>query len=368
LAVRRGAVEDLVNSGFWSGKSVLITGHTGFKGAWLAIWLDRLGARLHGYALPPPAGPSLFSAANIEQCVETTYGDVRDLERFRDAIGRAQPEVIFHLAAQSLVRASYEDPVGTYATNVMGAVNLLEVVRSCKSVRAVLIVTSDKCYENREWLWGYREDEPLGGHDPYSSSKACAELVAAAYRRSFFSPLQYPQHRVAIATARAGNVIGGGDWAEDRLVPDFMRAVLAGQELLIRSPHAVRPWQHVLEPSIGYITLAEQLALAGPTVAEGWNFGPHDHDAKPVSWLVEHLVKLWGEGARWRVDDNVHPHEAHCLKLDISKAQARLHWSPRWSLHEALVRVVEWYRAQRDGEDVRRVCLTQIEAYVRAGA
>jgi len=218
LAVRRGAVEDLVNSGFWSGKSVLITGHTGFKGAWLAIWLDRLGARLHGYALPPPAGPSLFSAANIEQCVETTYGDVRDLERFRDAVGRAQPEIIFHLAAQSLVRASYEDPVGTYATNVMGAVNLLEVVRSCKSVRAVLIVTSDKCYENQEWLWGYREDEPLGGHDPYSSSKACAELVAAAYRRSFFSPLQYPQHRVAIATARAGNVIGGGDWAEDRLV------------------------------------------------------------------------------------------------------------------------------------------------------
>lgn len=362
-------MENLVRVDFWRGRRVLITGHTGFKGGWLTIWLDRMGAQLHGYALPPPAGQQLFSAAGIEQCIKTNYGDIRDLDLFRDVVRRAQPEFIFHLAAQSLVRPSYEDPVGTYSTNVMGAVNLLEATRACDSVRAVLIVTSDKCYENREWLWGYREDESMGGYDPYSSSKGCAELVAAAYRRSFFPLTHYQQHRVAIATARAGNVIGGGDWAQDRLVPDFVRAAVTGKELLIRSPHAVRPWQHVLEPTMGYITLAEQLALAGPAVSEAWNFGPHEGDARPVSWLVENLVKLWGEGVRWRADDNdMHPHEAHYLKLDISKARARLHWAPRWSLYEALARVVEWYRAQRDGQDVRQVCLDQIAAYERAGA
>jgi CDP-glucose 4,6-dehydratase len=272
------------------------------------------------------------------------------------------------LAAQSLVRTSYLDPVGTYSTNVMGLVHLLEAVRTCRSVRAVLIVTSDKCYENREWLWGYREEEPMGGYDPYSSSKGCAELVATAYRRSYFLPERYAEHRVAIATARAGNVIGGGDWSEDRLIPDFMRAVVARKELLVRSPHAVRPWQHVLEPLLGYLILAEQLLVAGPTVSEGWNFGPHDHDARPVSWLVDNLAKLWGDSARWRLDDKVHPHEAHYLKLDISKARARLHWAPRWSLTDALGRVVDWYRAQQDGQDMRKICLGQIEAYERAGA
>jgi CDP-glucose 4,6-dehydratase len=360
-------VEDLVNPGFWSGRRVLVTGHTGFKGSWLAMWLDRMGAKLHGYSLADDTDTSLFRAAGIDKLVETTYGDLRDLIRLRDTVQRVKPEVIFHLAAQSLVRQSYQDPVGTYSTNIMGLVHLLEAVRSCHSVRAALIVTSDKCYENQEWPWGYRENEPMGGFDPYSSSKGCAELISKAYRRSFFNPGQYSEHRVAIATARAGNVIGGGDWAEDRLIPDFMRAVVARKELLIRSPHAIRPWQHVLEPLLGYLTLAEELVVGGPAVSEEWNFGPHDHDARPVSWLVETLANLWGDGARWRVDDNEHPHEAHYLKLDISKARARLHWTPRWTLNDALVRVVEWYRAQQAGQDMRKMCLTQIEAYEQAG-
>jgi CDP-glucose 4,6-dehydratase len=361
-------VEGLVNPDFWSGKRVLVTGHTGFKGGWLAIWLNRLGAQLHGYALPQSHDLSLFNAARIDKIVDTTFADVRDLERLRASMRTARPEIVFHLAAQSLVRPSYEDPAGTYATNIMGVVNLLEAVRTSDSVRAVVIVTSDKCYENREWLWGYREDESMGGYDPYSSSKGCAELVTAAYRRSFFHSDSHRQHGVAVASARAGNVIGGGDWAQDRLIPDFVRAAVGKQDLLVRSPLAVRPWQHVLEPIAGYMTLAEQLTTAGPPVAEAWNFGPYDEDARPVSWIVETLVRLWGAGARWRVDEIPHAHEAHYLKLDISKARARLHWTPRWSLNEALTKVVEWYSAQQSKKDMRMVSLSQIETYERTGA
>jgi CDP-glucose 4,6-dehydratase len=367
VAGGKSALEGLVNPAFWSGKRVLVTGHTGFKGAWLALWLCRLGARVSGFALPEPTPAAVFNAAGVERDVDTTYGDVRDLEQFRAALQAQQPEVVFHLAAQSLVRPSYEDPVGTYATNVMGVVHVLEAVRTCESVRAVVIVTSDKCYQNQEWPWGYRESEPMGGFDPYSSSKGCAEIVTAAFRSSYFNPASFASHGVGIATARAGNVIGGGDWAKDRLIPDFMRSMLVGEELLVRSPQAIRPWQYVLEPLCGYIGLAEQLVANGPAVCEAWNFGPYDHDARPVAWVVEQLTRGWGESASWRIDSAAHPHEAHYLKLDISKARGRLHWSPRWSLSQALEKVIDWYRAQRDGQDMRRVCLAQIEAYERAG-
>jgi CDP-glucose 4,6-dehydratase len=357
----------MVNTNFWSGRRVFITGHTGFKGGWLATWLHQLGAEIYGYALPPVATQSFYEVAGVGRLLNSTYGDVRDAGNLAKALRHSRADVVFHLAAQPLVRASYRDPVGTYATNVMGSVHLLEAVRTNESVRAVVMVTSDKCYENREWVWGYREDEPMGGYDPYSNSKGCTELVTAAYRRSYFPQERYQEHHVALASARAGNVIGGGDWAEDRLIPDFIRAIVAGEELLVRSPHAIRPWQHVLEPLTGYISLAERLITHGPDFSEGWNFGPNDHDAKPVSWLVQELVDLWGAGACWRLDDKVHPHEAHYLKLDISKARLRLCWEPRWSLAETLSKVVDWYRAHRDGQDMHKISLEQIEAYEQVG-
>lgn len=357
----------MVTPQFWSGRRVLITGHTGFKGGWLSLWLKRMGAQLDGYALPAAQSPSLYAVAQVERAIRTTHGDVRDLAALREALQRAQPEVVFHMAAQSLVRPSYEDPVATYATNVLGTVHLLEAIRATASIRAVVVVTSDKCYENREWPWGYREDEPMGGFDPYSNSKGCAELVTAAYRNSFFSADRYQTHGVAIASARAGNVIGGGDWSRDRLIPDFVRAVVAGEELLVRSPHAIRPWQHVLEPLSGYLVLAQRLITAGPEFSGGWNFGPHDVDARPVAWIAENLTRLWGERSRWRVEGGEHPHEAHYLKLDISKARARLNWSPRWTLTQALTNVVDWYRAHRDSRDMLSVCESQIQDYERSG-
>lgn len=360
-------MENVVNPAFWRGKRVFLTGHTGFKGGWLATWLQRLGADVFGYSLPPATEPNFFGAAGLEKRLHTTYGDIRDLDKLAAALKQSRAEVVFHLAAQPLVQASYRDPVGTYATNVMGSVHLLEAVRASGSVRAVVMVTSDKCYENQEWVWGYRENEPMGGYDPYSNSKGCTELVTAAYRRSYFHPARYGDHHVALASARAGNVIGGGDWAEDRLIPDFIRAIVAGKELRVRSPHAIRPWQHVLEPLSGYIALAERLATEGTAYAEAWNFGPNDHDAKPVSWLADRLVNAWGNNASWRVDDKVHPHEAHYLKLDISKARMRLRWEPRWPLADALSKVVDWYRAHQAGQDMNAFSLAQIEAYEQAG-
>lgn len=352
-----------MSTGFWAGKVVLLTGHTGFKGSWLSLWLQSLGAKVVGYALQPPTNPSLFATANVAEGMTSVEGDVRDLSALTNVFEKYQPEIVIHMAAQALVRRSYNSPVETYSTNVMGTVNLLEAVRNTGSVKVVLNVTSDKCYENREWIWGYRENEPMGGYDPYSNSKGCAELVASAYRASFFNPDQYAKHRVAVASARAGNVIGGGDWAEDRLIPDIMRAIVQGKPVQIRSPHAIRPWQHVLEPLSGYLVLAQKLHENGAAFSEGWNFGPNDEDAKPVSWIVDRLTTMWGEGAAWALDGGNHPHEAHYLKLDCSKAKARLGWHPRWHLEEALAAIVEWHRAHQAGSNMREITLRQIAAY-----
>ena len=353
----------VVNRAFWQGKRVLLTGHTGFKGSWLSLWLQFMGAQVVGYALEPPTKPSLFEVAEVGKGMTSIIGDIRDLERLRAVFAEHQPEIVIHMAAQPLVRYSYIEPVETYSTNVMGTVNLLEAVRGADSVKAVVNVTSDKCYENREWVWGYRENEAMGGHDPYSNSKGCAELVTAAYRNSYFHPEKYQQHGVALATARAGNVIGGGDWAEDRLIPDIMRAITQSKPVNIRNPRAIRPWQHVLEPLSGYLLLAQKLYEEGATYAEGWNFGPSDEDAKPVQWIVESLTRTWGEGASWVLDGGDHPHEAHYLKLDCSKAKARLDWHPRWSLDETLGRIVKWHKALREQRDMREITLAQISEY-----
>ncbi len=353
-----------MNAAFWQGKRVLLTGHTGFKGSWLSLWLQSMGAQVVGYALAPPTNPSLFEVAKVGSGMTSIIGDIRDLEHLRKVFAEHKPEIVIHMAAQPLVRYSYIEPVETYSTNVMGTVNLLEAVRSTNSVRAVVNVTTDKCYENREWAWGYRENEAMGGFDPYSSSKGCAELVTAAYRNSYFHPEKYKTHRVALATGRAGNVIGGGDWAEDRLIPDIMRAITEGKPVNIRNPHAIRPWQHVLEPLSGYLVLAQKLYQEGASYAEGWNFGPNDEDAKPVQWIVEKLTKSWGELASWVLDGGEHPHEAHYLKLDCSKAKARLDWHPRWHLEDALSAIVDWHRAYRDEKDMKEFTLGQIQQYV----
>lgn len=359
----------MIDSTFWQDKTVLITGHTGFKGSWLSLWLQSMGSKVIGYALPAPTDPSLFEIARVSAAMTSIRGDVRDLEHLKSAISEHRPQIVVHMAAQSLVRRSYENPADTYATNVMGTVNLLEAVRTAGvgNVRAVLNITSDKCYENREWVWGYRETEPMGGYDPYSSSKGCSELITAAYRSSFFNPADYHRHGVAVATARAGNVIGGGDWAGDRLVPDIVRALQVGAPVRIRNPQAIRPWQHVLEPLSGYLLLAQQLWHDGPVHSEPWNFGPPDEDAKPVSWVADHLVKIWGNGARWEPDGGEHPHEAHYLKLDCSKARARLDWHPRWHLEKALDAILFWHRAHQSGKDMREITIEQIRYHMSGG-
>jgi CDP-glucose 4,6-dehydratase len=353
----------VVDSEFWSGKRVFLTGHTGFKGSWLSLWLQSMGARVHGLALDPPTIPSLFEQARVAEGMTSVMGDIRDLETVREAIGTADPEILIHMAAQPLVGYSYTHPVETYATNVLGTVNVLEAARSAESLRAIVNVTTDKSYENREWDWGYREDEPMGGLDPYSSSKGCAELVTSAYRRSFLAA-----QGIALASARAGNVIGGGDWAEDRLVPDILRAFEKGSPVVIRNPRATRPWQHVLEPLSGYLVLAEHLWRDGQGVAEAWNFGPHDTDVRPVEWIVEHLRSVWGGTAEWEQDAGDNPHEAQYLKLDISKARRRLAWTPRWDLVTALDAVVEWHRSWVDEQDVQAVTLDQIARFVATEA
>ena len=361
MVERESAVEDMVNP--WQGTRVFLTGHTGFKGGWLALWLAARGAEIRGYALDPETELNLFTAASIAQSLDDVRGDIRDYARLEAALTEFRPEAVFHLAAQPLVRRSYADPLGTYATNVMGTAHVLEAVRKTPSVRAVVCVTTDKCYRNQEWVWPYRETDALGGHDPYASSKACAEIVSAAYRSSFFAAESSNEHRVALATARAGNVIGGGDWSEDRLIPDLVRGFQAGQPVLIRRPQAIRPWQHVLEPVHGYITLAEKLLAGHTQFADAFNFGPSEEDAWPVERIVSAMSKIWGEGASWVIDEAPSVHENHFLKLDASKARAELGWTPRLRIETALEWTMNWYRAAQQGADMRHETMKQIADY-----
>lgn len=356
----------VMKEGFWSGKRVLLTGHTGFKGSWLSLWLAKLGAQVSGCALPPEDGHNLFETASVAQSIDHNVCNICDPEALRALVQAVQPEIVIHMAAQTLVRRSYTHPVETYQTNVMGTLNLLEAARLSGSVRSCVIVTTDKCYENREWCWPYRERDALGGFDPYSSSKACTEILTASYRRSFFPSDQNVDRTTAIATARAGNVIGGGDWAQDRLIPDVMSAFSAGETVKVRNPDAVRPWQYVLEPLSGYLMLAERLFNQGLAFAEAWNFGPNDAAVCRVAALIEQLAALWGEGARWERDGVSQPHEAMQLALDSSKAKQRLGWSPRTSMSQTLESTVKWYKACAEGQDMRRLCLDQIDAFERA--
>lgn len=362
-----------MNPHFWRGRRVFVTGHTGFKGSWLCLWLQRLGAHVTGYALPPPTTPSLFETARVAEAMTSVLGDVRDLGGLTDAMRTHAPEIVVHMAAQPLVRLSYEDPVETYMTNVMGTVHLLEALRRVPGVRVAINVTSDKCYENREWIWGYRESDPMGGYDPYSNSKGCAELITDSYRRSFFNPAAYERHGVALASARAGNVIGGGDWARDRLVPDILRALGGDAPLLVRSPASVRPWQHVLEPLSGYLRLAEALWSEGRRYVGGWNFGPDETGSRAVAWVVERFCEQWnrtgrwanarGDRAPWRHTSTPQSHEAAMLKLDCSKARSLLGWTPRWQLAEAIDHIVEWHDAFLLNADMRALSLSQIALY-----
>ena len=344
-------------------RKVLVTGHTGFKGSWLCLLLNELGAKICGYALDPPTEPSLYALAKIDQIVHSYIGDIRDLENLKKVLKKEKPEIIIHLAAQPIVRDSYKYPVETFSTNVMGVVNLFEACRTEPAVRAVLNVTTDKCYENREWHWGYRENEAMGGFDPYSSSKGCSELITSSFRNSFFNTKDYGIHGMAIASARAGNVIGGGDWASDRLIPDFIRSIISKKKLIIRNPEAIRPWQFVLEPLNGYLTLAAKLFTEGPAFSGAWNFGPNDQDAQTVEWIASELCARWGEGASYEIDGKSQPHEAHYLKLDCSKAKAELLWTPKWDLGRNLEAIVRWNRAWQAGEDIRSVSTDQIGSF-----
>lgn len=374
MGQREGSLEDVVghpskeDQNPWRGRRVFITGHTGFKGGWLALWLAAKGAQIRGYALDPSTVPNLFTLASVGDVLDDDRGDIRDFEKLEASLVDFEPEVVFHLAAQPLLRKSYADPLGTYGTNVMGTAGLLEAVRKSPSVRAVVCVTTDKCYLNREWAWPYRETDPLGGHDPYSSSKACAEIVSAAYRDSYFPANRLGEHRVALATARAGNVIGGGDWSEDRLIPDLIRGFHAGAPVLIRRPNAIRPWQHVLEPLQGYITLAEHLLVHRAEAASAFNFGPSEDDSWPVERIANKLVALWGAGADWVRDEAPSVHEAHYLKLDSSKARAELGWRPRLNLETALEWTLQWYRQWQAAADLAAESRQQIARYEALGA
>lgn len=348
---------------FWKGKKVYLTGHTGFKGSWLSLWLQNMGVIVKGYSLDVNTKPALFTQANVAEGMESEIGDIRNLEQLTKSMVDFNPDILIHMAAQPLVRLSYQEPVDTYTTNVIGTVNVLEAARKCSNLKAIVSVTTDKCYENNEWEWGYRENEPMGGHDPYSSSKGCAELVTSAYRRSFFSS----EDTASLASARAGNVIGGGDWAEDRLIPDILRAFEKSESVVIRNPLSTRPWQHVLEPLSGYLVLAQELFLNGDNFAEGWNFGPKDEDCKPVSWVLDQMARYWGKNASWSLDKNSNPHEAGFLKLDCSKALNRLKWNPKWNLQLTLKSIVDWHQTYAIGGDIKKQCLKEINTYLING-
>lgn len=356
----------MINESFWSSKSVLITGHTGFKGSWLSLWLSELGATVHGYALGPITQPNLYTVAGIDSLVNSHIADIRDAQSLQTFVDSIHPEIVFHLAAQPLVRESFSDPVTTIETNVMGTVNILEAARQCDSIKAVVVVTSDKCYQNNEWQWGYRENEPLGGHDPYSASKACAELIAQSWRLSFMGSSAEEAKQCAIATARAGNVIGGGDWSADRLIPDLLNSIANNEDLVLRNPNAIRPWQHVLEPLAGYMMLAERLATQAPQWAQAWNFGPNDTDARSVSWITDSLIKTLQSATSWKVASDSQPHEAQHLKLDCSKARELLGWSPVWSLSDCLQEIAQWHTAWMDNADMQQVSREAIRRYSKS--
>jgi CDP-glucose 4,6-dehydratase len=363
---RKRTLEKMVeNKLFWKNKRVLVTGHTGFKGSWLSLSLQKLGANLVGLSLDPPTNPNLFSVARVSSDMIDLRCDIRENSSVKDIFKEYQPEIIFHMAAQPLVRYSYINPVETYETNFMGTLNILEAIREIGTVKSAVMITTDKCYENKERLEGYKEDEPMGGFDPYSSSKGAAELLISSYRNSYFPLKNFSDHMVGLASARAGNVIGGGDWAEDRLVPDILNSLTSDQKVKVRSPFAIRPWQHVLEPVFGYLRLAENLALNGKEFSEGWNFGPSQEDAKSVEWIVDSLVTLWGEGAGWTLDEDPSPHEASYLKLDCSKALERLKWGPILSMEEALKWIVEWQKCYDNGSDMRKICFDQIDTFMK---
>ncbi len=357
MGIRAGTLENMgLNSAFWQGKKVLITGHTGFKGAWLALWLQQLAAEVTGIALKPASQPNLFEKADIANNMHSYTVDIRELSAVKQSFLKIQPDIVIHMAAQSLVRYSYENPVETYQSNVMGTLHVLEAMRECKSIRAAVMVTTDKCYENKEWIWPYREHEALGGHDPYSSSKACCELLIASYRNSFLSD------NVAIATARAGNVIGGGDWAKDRLIPDLIKAIQNRQRIKIRNPQASRPWQFVLEPLFGYLLLAEKLFNGGQDYTSAWNFGPKIEDIQSVQWILEEMTRHWDQ-LDWEKDSSQQLHEANTLKLDSSKAIEKLNWKQQYSLAEAIEKTAAWYQAEQKGLDMRQFCLSQINDF-----
>lgn len=370
MEFREGNMESLgidnLFGGIYKNKTILVTGHTGFKGSWLCLWLSELGATVIGYALKPPTTPNLFESCGLEKKVTSIESDIRNLKMLKDVLERCQPEIVFHMAAQSLVRYSYREPVETYETNIMGTVNLLEACRYTPSVKVIIIITSDKCYENREWIRGYRENDPLGGYDPYSSSKGCAEIITNAYMKSYFNPENYERHGVSLASVRAGNVIGGGDWAEDRIIPDCIKTLQGNKPIVIRYPDAVRPWQHVVEPLFGYLLLGQHLYQKGTTFTGAWNFGPDDENVKPVRWLVERITEMWGNNAGWEIDKGNNPYEENYLKLDCSKAKSKLGWHPQWDLNLSLEKTIEWYKAYYNNEDMLNITINQIKSYENA--
>ena len=352
-------IKGKVNPSFWKGKKVYLTGHTGFKGSWMSLWLQSMGAIVKGYSLEPNTVPNLFTVANVGTAMDSEIGDIRDLNQISKSMSNFNPDILIHMAAQPLVRLSYLEPVNTYTTNVIGTVNVLEAARNCLNLKAIVSITTDKCYENKEWDWGYRESEPMGGHDPYSSSKGCAELVISAYRRSFFSE----SNTASLASARAGNVIGGGDWSNDRLITDILRSFEKSKPVIVRNPLSTRPWQHVLEPISGYMVLAENLFENSNDFSGGWNFGPKDDECKSVNWILDKMVEKWGKGASWELDNNNNFHEAGYLRLDCSKAASKLNWYPKWNLDFTLDNIINWHQDFLSGKNMQERCLVEVSKY-----